>query len=331
MAVRKICFVAGYSAGHILPCIDLYKKKYHDAKIVFFATTKKLDQKILTKEPSFTNIFLHLPRISHMNITGYALLFLQFIIATIKSFYTLCKNKPERVVTTGSFIALPVCYAARLLRIPIDIYELNAHPGKTNKHIAPFATNIFTCFKRAQQQLAPLPTTLVNYPQTVYPVTTQKNVTTKPIVLVLGGSQGSTSLNTIICNTLTHHPALHKKIDWIHQTGSQEYSKVAQWYKDQNIKSTIFSFADNLNHYLQRADLIICRAGAGTLFSIVAQKKTCITIPLRNVAENHQLLNAQELKKEFNQFITIIEQKDLAQNNDILYEHIIQYLPIKPK
>jgi UDP-N-acetylglucosamine--N-acetylmuramyl-(pentapeptide) pyrophosphoryl-undecaprenol N-acetylglucosamine transferase len=330
MAVKTICFVAGYSAGHILPCIALRKTQYQDAKIIFFATTKKLDQELLKKESSFITIFLSLQRTSHMHILNYFILLWQFMYATIKSIYTLSKHRPERVVATGSFIALPVCYAARLLWIPIDIYELNAQPGRANKHLARFAERIFVCFKRSKEQLQPFKTILIDYPQITHPIkTTKKNK--KPIILVLGGSQGSTSLNTIVCDLLIKNSLLYHDFHWIHQTGSDEYEKIAHWYQDKTIQNTVLPFSDNIEHYMQQANLIICRAGAGTLFSLVTHNKPCITIPLNNVADNHQLLNAQELKKEYNELIDIIDQKKIEQNNLILYQHIVNKLYITSK
>lgn len=329
--IKTITFVAGYSAGHILPCIALHKQKYHDKNVLFFATTNKLDTQLLKKHASFINVFMPLNRKSRMRIHHYFLLLWQLIRAAIKSVYHLHKHKPERIITTGSFIALPICYAARLLRIPIDVYELNAHPGRTNKHISSFATNVFVCFKRTQQRLLPLKTTLINYPQTIYAIKKQNKTSDKPTILVLGGSQGSTSLNTIICKLLSSNTELQKNTHWIHQTGDGEYQKISNWYKKQKMNSTVMPFADDLTPYIAQADLVICRAGAGTLFSLIAYNKPCITIPLSAVAENHQLLNAQELAKKHHNLITILEQQMLTQNNTELYNHIKKRIQLTPK
>ncbi len=328
---KTIAFVAGYSAGHILPCIALHKQKYHNKNVLFFTTTNKLDTQLLKKQSSFINVFIPLHRKSRMRIHHYFLLLWHLMCATIKSVYYLHKHKSERIITTGSFIALPICYAARLLRIPIDVYELNAHPGRTNKHIAFFATNVFVCFKRTQQQLLPLKTTLINYPQTIYPIKKQNKTSDKPTILVLGGSQGSTSLNSIICKLLASNTELQNNVYWIHQTGDGEYQKISNWYKKQKINCTVMPFADDLTPYIAQADLVICRAGAGTLFSLIAYNKPCITIPLSTVAENHQLLNAEELTKKHHNLITILEQQMLIQNKAELYNQIKKKIQVTPK
>ncbi len=202
-SIKTICYAAGESGGHIIPCITLAQQQKHrnqTCTIIFFSSTKQLDQNIIKTSslvdhhiPLFISgkrSFLHLARLASLGFW-----------ATMQSMYHLIKHKPTVVVSTGGIVAIPVCIAAWLLRIPIELYELNAVPGKAAKLLSRFATTIYVCFAQTKKQfpntmckLAPYPIRFAQSdtkPTNRFPHFSDNRIT----LFVQGGSQGSQFIN----------------------------------------------------------------------------------------------------------------------------------------
>jgi UDP-N-acetylglucosamine--N-acetylmuramyl-(pentapeptide) pyrophosphoryl-undecaprenol N-acetylglucosamine transferase len=115
------------------------------------------------------------------------------------------------------------------------------------------------------------------------------------VVLILGGSQGAKKINEIIINIL---PRLLEIAEIIHGCGKEDFKEIqkeTQNYPDYHLYP--FLDAEQLKHAFALADLIINRAGAGSIFEIAALGKPSILIPLPNAASNHQKENAFEFSK----------------------------------
>jgi UDP-N-acetylglucosamine--N-acetylmuramyl-(pentapeptide) pyrophosphoryl-undecaprenol N-acetylglucosamine transferase len=337
---HSITFVAGRSGGHILPAITLaqqHKKKNPDFHIFFMSTSTPLDYALINKH-SF--IIHHIPfNLNNIpsNILKYPLYCLQITIVCLKSLYIFKKHRPKKIISTGGYISLPVCLAAWILRIPIELYELNATPGKAIKALAPLATTIFTPFKSAKNMLAPYNAIVSPYPikftnqdklARSTALRTLKLCEHKKTLLILGGSQGSFFINDSIKKFVQETMQLHASIQILHQTGrnaTDDYQKV---YHDNNIPAHVFEYHDSMALYYSAADLIICRAGAGTLFEALFFQKPCIVIPLETITTLHQKDNALELAQQYPRLITVLKQHELSDNHRLLAESIIKHFSL---
>ena len=144
----------------------------------------------------------------------------------------------------------------------------------------------------------------------------QTEVSTKgPIrLLIFGGSQGSSALNKLVCDTLSFLPS--DQLSLVHQTGTKDYALVKKKYKKELIQAEILEFIDDMPTYFDRADLILSRAGALTLAEITMAGKASILMPFPHASDNHQQKNAALLANR--QAAIVLEQdrtshKDLAQ------------------
>ena len=325
-----ICCASGKSGGHIIPNLTYaleYKKKYTEKnqppQILFISSSANLDAQILhdnKKIDVWDQLTINLSsRLLFMPLNIY-----QLMRATLKSFFILLKARPTIILSTGGIVAVPVCIASWLLRIPINLYELNAVPGKATKFLAPLASEIFVCFKKTQtyfkqSKIIPYPIRFTQSDHTHNNQTHNNHTPNNTIhntknssplfphfcpkrktILILGGSQGSRALNNIIKQTLESHTLLHDNVQVIHQHGphntltiknhtpsnthpsshnhtfSHESSTLhkntlswPEFYNSLNIPAITCEFnADTkqLTQYYQKADLVICRAGAGSIF-----------------------------------------------------------------
>ena len=151
--VKSLCFVAGRSGGHIIPALTLAHQAQQTlgTRCIFISTKTSLDQSILRTAPWIArHEMINLPNIPY-NPFKLLLFIPQFFWACIQAFNILRANRPERIISMGGYISIPVCLMGFLLHIPIDIYELNAEPGKSTTFLARIATRVFVCFEQVKK------------------------------------------------------------------------------------------------------------------------------------------------------------------------------------
>ncbi len=337
---HHICFVAGKSGGHILPCITLAQQavnKHPNYKIIFFSTDAALDKQLLCANPVIHEYFaLQLGTQPYGSIFTYPRFLWNMLKSFFKSYYYLRKLKPETVITTGGYVAIPVCLAAALLGIPIELYELNVVPGRTIKLLAPLAHKIWICFDKSIQYLPAHKCTLTNYPikfiESTKIMTKEEALSSlqftesRKTILILGGSQGSIFINNAVRLFIQNNAQSHKSLQIIHQTGALDSTNWHTFYQNLDIPAIVFSYNDNIGQYYAAADLVICRSGAGTLAEIMFFNKSCITIPLESKTTLHQIDNADAAKRKSPVLITVVRQNELDQNYSVLYQAIKQKL-----
>lgn len=259
----------------------------------------------------------------------------QIVYSFIISFYYLCKHKPNQVITTGGLIALPVCLAAFLLRISIIIYELNVIPGKSTKFLTFFAQTIWYCFDEAQHYLPKQKSKKTAYPIRFSPCYTtlssyeaRKKLKLHPekkTITILGGSQGSIFINHLIKQWVSIYSHIHNNIQLIHQTGSHDTLNWNRLYQKLSVSALVCSYQDNPALWYVASDLILCRAGAGTLFETHFFNKQCIVIPLETTTTLHQINNAYAMATQYPKHYIVLEQKTLHTKPEQLFTRLNQF------
>ena len=301
-----ICCATGKSGGHIIPNLTWARKQYPHAKILFFSNNTPLDYALLKNNVDY-HVPLVIPRTG--NLVNKLILPCALGWASLQSVFYLIRYQPHVILTTGGIEALPVCFAGWLLRIPIDLYEVNAAPGKASYVLSFVASKIFVCFKKAQQYFKNAQ--LIDYPMrdiSSEPITIPHFSKERKTILILGGSQGSKSLNSTI-KTIISKNTVNDRIQIIHQYGSdaQEWNN---FYTQAKVPAVTFDFSSTIHAYYPHADIVICRSGAGSLFETIYFKKKCITIPLEHVGGNHQVVNAHAMAQEYPDMVYVFRGSD---------------------
>ena len=266
------------------------------------------------------------------SILEYAQCAFYAVSSFITALFNLIKYKPERLITTGGICAIPVALAAVCLFIPVDLYVLDSVPGKALSALAPFATNIYCCFDSAKNYFSGENVFFAHYPirYSHDAIITQKRDAcnylgldcTKKVLLVLGGSQGSTFLNDFIMKWICDNPDRAFKISIIHQYGNDVRRDWNSWYANNHTQAITFDYAADLSLYYAAADIVIARAGAGTIFELQAFSKKTILIPLETVSTNHQIDNAVSIVRMYPDLFNVVSQKDVEKNPQYLYQHL---------
>ena len=311
----RICLTGGASGGHFFPLIYVAREIKRIAQQqnlplkIFYLGGQPFDIEFLKREG--IEVYL-LPQFKFRRYFSFQnfLDFLKFPFNFLLAFYYLFKFLPNLIFSKGGPGSLGVILAGWILRIPIFIHESDALPGLTNKISSFFAKKIFIAFEEAKKYFPEKKTKVVGQPINIYlinePITLKDyeryNLDPyKKIVLVLGGSQGSQFLNELIISVL---PNLLNFAQVVHQTGDKNFQDAYSYaigllkeknpQKIENYHPYPFIPPDEIIILMKISDVIISRAGAGTIFEIAAVQKPSILIPIeKRIAGKHQILNAE--------------------------------------
>ena len=325
-AMLILCFVAGKSGGHLLPCITKAEKILQaepTSQIYLFSSGSSLDEKIMQKHPA---IHHYVPTVIDSIPYKQPWLFPFFIfkagIYFFNSLYTLWKIAPVKVISFGGMNSIPVCLAGKILGIPFELYELNVEPGKAVKFLSYFTNTVYICFSQTAQYFKNKTCVLTPYPvrfkeaDLVYnkaQLLADWNLSAeRKTIVILGGSQGSLFVNQAIKNCLEQDQKLCDSVQIIHQIGINDQDDYKNFYEQHNIPAVVFAYNEQLQNFYNLADLIICRAGAGTLFEVEFFKKQWIIIPLQTELNDHQLENAQAMEQMHPDYFSVVLQQDCA-------------------
>jgi len=315
----KVVFTGGGTGGHIFPIIAVIrelKKSPMGSKIKFYylGSKDKFGRELLKKE----NVKVRTIISGKIRRYGGISIFQNFIdilfkipLGIIQSFIYLFFINPDLVFSKGGYGSVPVVISAWFLRIPIFIHESDTVLGAANKLASKLCSEIFASFPLRESEKIPLKKVLiVGNPIREEILGGRREEATKffnlqggkPLIFIMEGSQGAERINDIILNIL---PKLLASFEVIHQCGEnniKEVKKEAEVMIDKNLERYyhLYSFLGEkgLKLAFAAADIIISRAGSGSIFEIAASGKPSILIPLPEAAQNHQIRNAYSFAKD---------------------------------
>ena len=292
----KILISTGGSGGHVIPAITMYDHLKENYEILISSDVrglKYLDDKF------YKTLIIDTPKLN--NFILFPLSILKVIFLTVKSLILLKKEEIQILISTGGYMSLPLCVAARILNIKIYLLEPNMVIGRANKFFLKFckkiicyAENIIGFPKEYKYKLKIInPLIRKKY----YNKKLKENDNEKFTLIIIGGSQGAQIFDKILHKSIIKVSKI-KSLKVIHQTNQKNIDVLKNLYLENKIESSVFSFDQNLNLLIDQADLCITRAGASSLAEISLSRKPFIAIPLPSSKDNHQLENANYYKNK---------------------------------
>jgi len=299
----KIIISGGGTGGHIFPAVSIANeicRRFPDAEILFIGAEDRME---MERVPAAGY------KIVGLSISGFnrQRIFKNFGVAIklMKSLRMAKKIirefKPDIAIGVGGYASGPTLWKASSLKIPILIQEQNSYAGVTNKLLGKRASKICVAY-RGMEKFFPEERIVM----TGNPVRKDlENISSKnpeaidyfgldinkPVLLIVGGSLGARTINQGVRKGLKQ--LIDAGIQVIWQTGKHYYSSIKDELKDVNYEGFWFSdFISRMDYAYAAADLVVSRAGAGTISELCLLKKPSILIPSPNVAEDHQTKNA---------------------------------------
>ncbi len=322
MPDRCVLLACGGTGGHIFPAFSVaeeLKKKYPALRLVYVCGNKDIENAIFRMISGEKVI----PVESAPFRGGYSLFSPAFLLKLLQGFrqsYKILRTeKPSIVVGFGGHFSFPVILAARCLGIKTVIHEQNVMPGFANKVLMRFADAVALSFEETRAYLAPH--RFMKRTGNPIRASIEKDCREEALkffgfspekvtVLVLGGSQGAESINTVFLESLAKLPVeLRSSLQAVHLTGKMSTALAEEACAKEGVFSRAFSFFERMDLVYGAADFALGRAGATFLAEAKAKQTPAILVPYP-FAGGHQLLNARAFLESGNSWV--IEQKDLS-------------------
>ena len=292
----KILISTGGSGGHVIPAITMHDHLKENYEILISSDIrglKYLDDKF------YKTLIIDTPKLNNFILLPLSIL--KVIFLTLKSLILLKKEEIQILISTGGYMSLPLCIAARILNIKIYLLEPNMVIGRANKFFLKFCKKIICYaeniigFPKEYKYKLKITNPLIR--KKYYNKKLKENDNEKFTLIIIGGSQGAQIFDKILHQSIINVSKI-KSLKVIHQTNQKNIDVLKNLYLENNIDSSVFSFDQNLNLLIDKADLCITRAGASSLAEISFYRKPFIAIPLPSSKDNHQLENANYYKNK---------------------------------
>ncbi|MDR1007850.1 MAG: undecaprenyldiphospho-muramoylpentapeptide beta-N-acetylglucosaminyltransferase [Campylobacteraceae bacterium] len=283
-----IAITGGGTGGH-LSIAKAIAEEYNKIGIkpLYIGSTNGQDKSWFEDSPLFyKSIFLPSYGVVNQGFSGKIISVLNIIKLSFKVRKILKQENITKVFSVGGYSSAAASFAAVLSGTALFIHEQNAYMGRLNRAIAPFAKEIFSSYDKNSK--------VKDYPVNDEWFRLQKKRDKLKSIAFLGGSQGAKFINTLALETASWLNENGIKI--IHQTGKNEYEKIKEFYKQEDIRADVFAFYSPLCDKLKNVDFAVARSGAGSMWELAAAKIPAVFIPYPYAANNHQYLNARVLE-----------------------------------
>lgn len=303
---HKILISGGGTGGHVFPAISIanaLKEMEPDIDILFVGADHKME---MQRVPAAGYRIVGLPvtgfqrRLSFKNV----FFFYNLLVSMIRAKKIVDSFDPDVAVGVGGYASGPVVRAAASKGIPVLLQEQNSYAGVTNRLLSKKASRICVAYEGMERYFSPDKILVTGNPvrQDLHDLSGKKKEAiswfgvkeNSKVILVLGGSLGARSINESILQNIDKIKESGIEIIW--QTGINGYNAAREELEKTNSSCVhIYDFITRMDLAYALADLVISRAGAGTISELCLTGKPSILVPSPHVAEDHQTKNAMAL------------------------------------
>jgi UDP-N-acetylglucosamine--N-acetylmuramyl-(pentapeptide) pyrophosphoryl-undecaprenol N-acetylglucosamine transferase len=306
MSELRVIISGGGTGGHIFPAVSIanaVKALRPDAKILFVGALGRME---MQRVPAAGYEIKGLP------IQGFDR---KNLLKNIKVLFKIWQSqrmakkiikdfRPQVAVGVGGYASGPTLNMAAAKGIPCLLQEQNSYAGVTNKLLAKKAAKICVAYEGMERFFPADKIMMTGNPvrqQLLDSTISHEDAVrsfgldpTKKTVLIVGGSLGARTLNESVLQHLDH--IRESQVQFIWQTGKYYSAEISERMKGQGVPNlTITDFISDMGAAYKAADLVVSRAGAGSISEFCLLGKPVILVPSPNVAEDHQTKNAMAL------------------------------------
>lgn len=299
MNTRRVLIGGGGTAGHLYPGLAVsqrLREKDPTVRVTFVGSGRDVEKAIMRHH----NLDYIPLKVEGFKGRGVKIIKSLFILprASFKSWRILKRFKPKLVIGVGGYSSGPLLLLAAWAGVPTLIMEQNLRPGLTNRLLIPRVKKAVVAFEASLPYFKDKGVFIGNPVREEFNHLKPKTRNAALSLLVFGGSQGSHFLNTAMVSSLPLLSTGKADLRVFHQTGPKDLAWVKGTYALAGFQEAVVEpYFYNMAHYFEKADLVVSRAGASTIAELIAARKASLLVPFADAADNHQVLNALELKK----------------------------------
>lgn len=305
----KVVLSGGGTGGHIYPLfavgeqiMDICAERGETPPNLYFYSDKNYYPELINNLGiKYRKVYAGKIR-TYFSLQNFTDIFVS-IFGVFASLYKMMAAYPDIVFAKGGYASFPVLLAARVFRVPVIIHESDTVPGRVTTWASNFAARSAVSFAKVAEDKRFKNVAYTGQPimkSLIPPIDFDRKLYNgKPILLVIGGSQGSHTINNLIFLAL---PELLEKYNIIHIVGDNNLEEAQS--EVEHILANNPNRADynmyghvNLSEIYPKANVAISRAGATTMFELALWQIPTVFIPITNSHDNHQASNAIEAVK----------------------------------
>jgi UDP-N-acetylglucosamine--N-acetylmuramyl-(pentapeptide) pyrophosphoryl-undecaprenol N-acetylglucosamine transferase len=304
----RIIVSGGGTGGHIFPALsiaDAIKRKNPEAKILFVGANNRMEMQRVP-DAGYEIVGLPIAGFDRKNLFKNIKVLWLILKSQLKARKIIKEFAPQVAVGVGGYASGPTLKMAASMNIPTLIQEQNSYAGVTNKILSKKAKMICVAYDGMERFFPHEKIKLTGNPVRKSLIEMRANRSEaikamnldekKKCVLVVGGSLGARSINEAILANLDMIKQ-HEEIQFVWQTGKLYFEEMKRRVKEQGAPANLVvtDFVSNMANALSAADLVVSRAGAGSISEFALLGKAVILVPSPNVSEDHQTKNAMAL------------------------------------
>jgi len=317
----------GGTGGHVMPALAVARElRARGHAVRFIGTRGGLEAKLVPAD-GFPIEWIEIGGLMRVGLRQTLLTLAELPWSVWQVSRMLDRDRPAAVFSTGGFVAGPVLLAALWKRLPVIVMEPNAIPGFTHRKLARFVARALLSFPETAKWFPPEVAEVTGLPvRGEFFAIPPKPRGGQLTVLITGGSQGSRTLNRAAQESWKLWDPGAVRL--IHQTGPMAYPQLASEFQASGIDGAMSPFLADMPAAFAAADIVVSRAGMGTVSELTAAGKPSILVPLPTAADQHQLRNAEAMERigasrmvldaEFNGQRFVAEVMRLSQSPDRL-------------
>ncbi|MBQ4438764.1 UDP-N-acetylglucosamine--N-acetylmuramyl-(pentapeptide) pyrophosphoryl-undecaprenol N-acetylglucosamine transferase [bacterium] len=324
----KFIFTGGGSGGHVSPALAVaaeLKKTLPEAEITYIGVKNKAEAHMVPKAGIPLKFVKSAPLPQGKSPVSLFKFAMTMFFGLSKAALLLLKIRPKAVFATGGFVSAPTVFAAWILRkatfglfkTKIMIHESNTDLGKMNKAAAKAADKVAVSFSETIRHLPKNKGFFSGYPVRSSIALEERAAARKElgipenafVIFAFGGSQGSRTINRVLANSAKK--LLEDPDTYIINGAGKPFGKVYEYHgfndvsgilEKQNLgeakkRYILRDFIDNMGLYYAASDLLVIRAGAGSIVEVCRQGKPSLIIPISNIGNDHQIGNARFIER----------------------------------
>jgi UDP-N-acetylglucosamine--N-acetylmuramyl-(pentapeptide) pyrophosphoryl-undecaprenol N-acetylglucosamine transferase len=295
-----VAIACGGTGGHLFPGMAVARQlAARGARVTLLVSPKDVDQEAAKSAVGLEVVTLPAVALQRGSRLAFFRGLAQSYLAARRQF----KARPvQAALAMGGFTSVPPVLAAKWgCRAKTFLHESNTIPGKANRVLSRFVDVAFVGFPEAAGRLKARTSTVTGTP--VRPQFQPQDAVecrralgleaTRPVVLVMGGSQGASGVNELLLRAL---PLIRQTVpdwQWFHLTGPRDADKVRAAYAQAGVTAVVHPFFAQMELALGAAEAAVTRAGASSLAELAALRLPAVLVPLPTAADNHQWFNAR--------------------------------------
>lgn len=299
----RVAIACGGTGGHLFPGLAVSDElKRRGCDVTLLISTKEVDRVAVRGLPQEELLTLPSAGLSSGRVVNF--------IRGLRSSYRLTKahfraEPPAAALTMGGFTGAGPLLALKGYGARTYLHESNAIPGRANRWLSWRIDRAFVGFPDALSRLHTRRGVVSGTP--VRPQLVPRDPAgcrwalgldpQRPVVLVMGGSQGASGINQRVLRTLPQLVSVAPDLQFVHLTGSAEFEEVKAGYAALGVRAAVHAFFHEMEIVLGGATVAISRAGASSMAELAAMRVPPILIPYPAATDNHQFYNARAFQE----------------------------------